>query len=446
MGIFEAASNGNEEEVSRLLDEDPTVIEMEDGNGGRPLIFAADNVELGMVKLLVHRGADVNVIGYCGRTPLHWAAGNGQNEMVTFLLRHGAQSDIRDMGGKTALRLAFDEGHAGVLRVLLQHMGEEGLQEMREMRWTPFLEASGCGDLEVVQRLVEDMREQGLEETDRWGRTAFQWATRGGHDEVVALLLDKGVRTDIRDREYETSLMMASGLGHRGVVQVLLEHMEGQGLDRTDRYGMTALNHAARGGHDEVVDLLLERGAQTSIKDRFGRTALMEAADVLKVVQRLVGHMGTQRLEEKDQEGKTALHWAAYQGSAAVVSFLLSQGAQASSRDGKDRTALMVAADEGEVGVVKVLAQHEGGRGLNDRCVDGTALHLAVVGGHHEVVRALLLAGTDTTITENEGRTPRALAQEQNEDGACAEVFEVSMRQNNSILHRMHACFVIQAS
>jgi ankyrin repeat protein len=110
--------------------------------------------------------------------------------------------------------------------------------------------------------------------------------------------------------------------------------------------------------------------------------------------------------------GFTALHCAAEEGHAEVLVVLLREGAHANVRSDAGKTPLMCACDSGHLGVVKMLVQHmEGGR-LEERSDCGrTALHYAAAGGHMEVVRFLLLAGADPTITNNQGRTPRASAE-----------------------------------
>jgi ankyrin repeat protein len=131
---FQAIEEGNDEEVSRLLDADPTLLEKEHPNGDKPLAIAAAAEQLGMMKLLVQRKADINASGRRGVTALHYAANGGLKEMVAFLLSKGAQARCRDMDGETPLRYAFGMVQARVMQLLLQHMGLQGLQERIEMR------------------------------------------------------------------------------------------------------------------------------------------------------------------------------------------------------------------------------------------------------------------------------------------------------------------------
>jgi ankyrin repeat protein len=439
---FRAIEEGNEEEVSRLLDADPTLLEKEHPYGDRPLAKAAEAGQLGVVKLLVQRKADINGSGTMGVTALHYAAGEGLKEMVAFLLSKGAQARCRDDEGETPLMHAFVMGRASVMKMLLQHMGLQGREERIEMKWTPLMEACGEGKVGLVREIVQRMEGQELEETDNQGRTALHWAALEGHIEVVAVLMGKGAQTDIRDARRSTPLMFAACRGHLSVVQLLVQHTEGQGLDATNLSGETALHLAVRKGHQAVVTFLLRRGAQAINADRYGTTPFMSAAagGHVGIAQILLELQGGQGLDQRDIMGRTALHSAVGGGHAEAAALLLRNGAGATIRDKEGRTPLMCVGEEGRLGALHVLLQKVGKEGLRERDIDGyTALHLAAVMDYEEAVQALLLAGTDPTIKVNEGRTPRALAEERGH-GECTHVFEVRMPQSHFNAHNMHQC------
>jgi ankyrin repeat protein len=444
--FFREIAEGNEEEVSRLLDADPTLMEKENSDGDTPLAIAAEAEQLGMVKLLVQRKADINGSGReglrAGLRALHYAAEGGLKEMVAFLLSKGAKARIRDELGETPLMHAFMAGQAGVMKMLLQHMGLQGLEERIKMKWTPLMEACGEGKVGLVREIVQHMGLQELEETDDNLRTALHWAALSGHDEVVALLLDKGAQTEIGDDVHDTPLMKAASMGHLGVVQLIVQHTGGQGLDATNRHGRTALHWAVLEGHEAVVTFLLSQGTQAIDLRVDGMTPFMSAAagGYVGMVQLLLELQGAHRLDERDDEGRTALHWAVRFGRAEVAALLLRNGAGASIRNEEGITPLMEVCEEGHLDALEILLQEVGEEGLRERDVRGhTALHRAALMDQEEAVQALLLAGADPTIKDNEGRTPRALAEEKGH-GECTDVFEVSMPRSHFNAHKMQQC------
>ncbi|CAE7634607.1 unnamed protein product [Symbiodinium sp. CCMP2456] len=103
------------------------------------------------------------------------------------------------------------------------------------------------------------------------------------------------------------------------------------------------------------VERLLRQKADPSALDRFGNTALSQAADAghVDVLETLMKH-GNQ-LEARDQQGCTALIHAARRGHLEVVKALLKAGAQLEAHDNSGRTALLVAAKEDHLKVVEAL-------------------------------------------------------------------------------------------
>jgi ankyrin repeat protein len=60
--IFRAVQEGNEGEVTRLLDADPTMLQRPNDMGEMPLVVAAEHGHLGVVTLLVQRGANIHAL------------------------------------------------------------------------------------------------------------------------------------------------------------------------------------------------------------------------------------------------------------------------------------------------------------------------------------------------------------------------------------------------
>jgi ankyrin repeat protein len=152
--IIRAIREGNEEEVIRLLDADPALLEGENGRGNRPVALAALYGQLGVVTLLIERGASLNTTAARGRTALHYAAGWGYEEVAALLLDKGAHANSRDQYGTTPLMRACVNGNLSVVRMLLQHRQGQGLQERSDRGWTALHNAASSGHEEVVRFLL----------------------------------------------------------------------------------------------------------------------------------------------------------------------------------------------------------------------------------------------------------------------------------------------------
>jgi ankyrin repeat protein len=214
-------------------------------------------------------------------------------------------------------------------------------------------------------------------------------------------------------------------------------------VNRRDSYGWTALHWAARGEHEAVVRLLLEKGADVKTKTKDGETALFWAVrEGHKAVVRLLlkkmadvetkadngktvlhgaalrGHEAIVRLllekganiETKADDGGTALHWAVLGGNEAVVQLLLEKKADVEAKTDVEakadhgRTALDWAALRGNEAIVQLLL--EKGADVKAKASDGrTALQWAAQGGHEAVVRLLLEKGADVETKADDGET-----------------------------------------
>jgi serine/threonine-protein phosphatase 6 regulatory ankyrin repeat subunit B len=132
-------------------------------------------------------------------------------------------------------------------------------------------------------------------------------------------LIPAGAKVDHHDKHGLTPLMHASHFGHKDIVKTLLDtHASPDPLP-----GMTsALILAADGGHDEVVRLLIERGAQANHVDNKGATALIRASKTGKLsTVKLLIERGAD-LAQVDQFGNDAIAYASRAGHEDIVQCL----------------------------------------------------------------------------------------------------------------------------
>jgi ankyrin repeat protein len=145
-----------------------------------------------------------------------------------------------------------------------------------------------------------------------------------------------------------TGVHHAAYFGLAEVIMALLGN--GHNSDVKDTYGRTPLWLAAESGHEAVVKLLLEKGAELEAKDYGDRTSLWrEAKDY--------GDQTSLWREAKDYGGRTPLWLVAEHGHTAVVKLLLEKGAELEAKDHGRRTPLSRAAEEKHETMVKLLLE-----------------------------------------------------------------------------------------
>ena len=198
-------------------------------------------------------------------------------------------------------------------------------------------------------------------------------------------LLAKGADVNARlDGDGMVPLHYAVAHAHREMVELLLE--AGADVDATDGDGRSVLAQGAGAVQPEMVRLLLERGASVHTATHYTRfTALMEAANVPR--ERLAWFGATEEVLD------------------GIVRALLKAGAKVSQASYIGETPLMMAAGEGYAMIAKTLI--DAGANVNAQTeVDRfTALMEAAKSGDAETVRVLVQAGADLTQRDRIGRS-----------------------------------------
>lgn len=142
---------------------------------------------------------------------------------------------------------------------------------------TPLLAAAARGRLDVVNELLR--RGANVDATDHAGQTALHLATSRNSREVVFALLDRGARLDRRDTRGVTALMHGADNGDASLVQRMLQDCPPGLLDARDEDGTTAFVGACMVNQTDVARILLWAGADHTIPEVSGRTALQAAME-----------------------------------------------------------------------------------------------------------------------------------------------------------------------
>ncbi|XP_047032043.1 ankycorbin isoform X2 [Helicoverpa zea] len=178
----------------------------------------------------------------------------------------------------------------------------------------------------------------------------------------------------------------------------------------TDENGCTALQRAAADGHIEVVQLLLQHGADPNKQDNVhGNTAAHEAA--WKGYSRCVCELAAAGadLRARNAAGFAPLHLACQNGHNQSCREILLAGAPPDLQNNYGDTSLHTAARYGHAGVTRILISAQCRVSEQNKNGD-TALHIAAAMGRRKLTRILLEAGCDKSIRNHQGETARDIA------------------------------------
>jgi ankyrin repeat protein len=214
-----------------------------------------------------------------------------------------------------------------------------------------------------------------------------------GFLEAVEELLNQGADPEANGipGSYGSALQGASFQGHEKIVQVLLD----RGANFNSPGGMygTALQSASLGGHENIVQILLDGGADVNAPDGDYGGALQAAAarGHGKIVQILLDQHAD--VNARGGEYGSPLQAASYGGYENIVRTLLDRHADFNAPNGRYGGALQAAAEGGHGKIVQMLLDH--GADPNTDGPIGTALLIAVMKGNNDIVEILLGHGVD---------------------------------------------------
>ncbi|ATB29679.1 hypothetical protein MEBOL_003134 [Melittangium boletus DSM 14713] len=209
-----------------------------------------------------------------GMTPLMWAAWNGAVEVVKLLLSQGAVASVKDARGATALMLAAERGHLEAARQLVS--GADAAERGEALR-----HAVGAGQRLVSSWLLDEAGAE-LEYGGEEGKTPLICAVLGGHSALADELLRRGASVEAQSTPFLPfenrrdsgwrPLHYAADRRHALLVQQLLDARAR--VDAASGEGTTPLMLAALRGDEDSVRVLLLAGADPLRQDSRGATAL----------------------------------------------------------------------------------------------------------------------------------------------------------------------------
>ena len=388
------------------------------------LLVATSLGDIQSIKKLLKAGLDINKPTSRGNTLLHVTASYGHKNATELLLASGANINAIDNQGRTPLFSAVSNAHKEIVELIISNGADINTD-------------TGLHRLAVAYAYSDWSEEEQKQEKRR----------RSESIEIAKLLISEGVDVN-RNNHGDNALHIAAQSGHKEMAEQLIE--AGVNIDESNNGNQTPLHKAAFEGRDEIVNMLIQKGAKVNPviqstgsfngmtpvdfairQNELKTVALLRihggmTGEELKVFKPVVENAPQEPSETKAsnnlmlnavrngniknvekqltagadvkavlENGMTALHVAAIFGHIEIVELLIANGADVNATDNKfGATSLYGAAGAGQKDIAELLISN--GAIVNAKIPRGdTALHAAIMGGHKEVIELLITNDAD---------------------------------------------------
>ncbi|XP_044175914.1 ankyrin repeat domain-containing protein 27-like isoform X2 [Acropora millepora] len=445
--LFEFASNGNEEEIGKLLSEpgvarekllchplcscdkceklhtrkrhDPSAVTVfsRDDLGRTVLHVASEYGWSYLILKLIKRGAVVNAMDYLGTTALHLACQRGQDNAALMLLHYKADVNAPDNDGNTPLHLCTANGHEKCTKAMIHF------------------------DMQFNVLKVNAANEH--------GDTPLHLASRWGYADIVRLLLENGASLEARNKDKSTPLDSSY---NKQVTEILLVAIakaseEQEKMLLSPKRSKSVTKHPLTQAQKFPKPTSKDQEKAKEI-DQFMRIV---AEEDVEMVRFKLGSSDDEEDEEdsgerphseqdlchplcqcdkcskwqkksreaaekiihanvRNAEGMTPLHVAAIRGFDEMTSLLLRRGAQTDVKNYTQRRApLHFACQYNHPRVAGLLLSHQAKVNIKDY-KGNTPLHLCCFAGHLDPAVILLGHGAGINATNDVGDAPLHVA------------------------------------
>ncbi len=345
------------------------------------LLYSFDFTKLKTEKAIynaVNKGLDPNTKSENGFTLLHHASHFSDPKLITFLIKKGAKTDASDKRNDTPFSIAASYGSAPMMKAFLDAGADPNLKLSGNFYDKTIFHYMITKMLRLDEQTIEMFLIKGskIEEKDKYGNTVlisaadFEYnrspiamylvkkgalinaqnihgvtplmvATRIQNVELSKFLIQSGADVNLKDRNGNNALFNLINAGNFDDYKIEIANYlvdAKTNLNNQNNDGYTILHEAMNAKKHQLLKLFIEKGADTSLKNKKNKTALAQAIinSNMDAVKMLLAY--EKNINQLDEYGSTMLHSAILNDRFDLMKLLLDAGADKKTKDkwGKD--------------------------------------------------------------------------------------------------------------
>ena len=231
------ASKGGKIEIINLLIANQAKISANDENGVKPIHYATMSGKEEIIRILLNNGASLNDFDNRKNTVLHYACRAGDDNLVQFIVRYLSITDIRNIYGESALHIACQYCQKETVELLIKNGYDPELKNNNHQ--TP---------LEV----------------------ALKANVKENSDYLKDYIISREYKKILKSEEvYHAALT--------GDYQYLIQKVNELNVNDFNTYGRSLLYYAILSESLQVVEFLVNKGANIHVVDEYKHSALLIA-------------------------------------------------------------------------------------------------------------------------------------------------------------------------
>lgn len=397
--------------VVKFLAEQGADIDSENSSKDTLLHVAVLKNDIPTVKYLLEKGASIDRKGSQGRTAFFMAVEKGFLKTAGLLVRKGCMTDVADYTGRNVMHLlAAGKNNAKVIKEF-SGPGTD-INKMDGGGLTPLMIAVKNGRWENVPALIDGGARFSF--TDSAGKTLLALALENKSLSVSLYLIGKGIDVKKKDTSGRTALHAAAALkGKDGDRIISMIIQSGGNVNEPDNAGVTPAGIAVDSGNTSGFMILLDNGLEINLKERGTDPIVLYAykKNMKSAFTALLQRGADSSL--KDGDGNSILHLAAEKDDRPFYKSTLEPlNPDLNVKNSEGKTPLFLAVEKKKLLFAKMLLEQKDKINLNDKDARGMSLlhYLAPVKGGITLLSMIEVNQSWINEKDMDGRTPLAIA------------------------------------